>query len=165
MVSEGEIHVWRIGAGTADLRDRSTLLARVLGYTPEIAIAEKGKPYLAATPRIRFSLSRTSGMALVAIALDAEVGVDIERVRLIPEWRDIAQAYFTPAEAAAVNSERQFLRQWTRLEAQRKALGVGLPAHPEPLAIPCPTVVDLELGEEYAAAVAAMAPGLTVRLH
>ena len=35
-------------------------------------------------------------MALVAVARDVEVGVDIERVRPLPEYAAIAQRFFPP---------------------------------------------------------------------
>ena len=44
----------------------------------EFAAHGKGKPYLASAPEIRFNLSHSREMALVAVARDVEIGVDIE---------------------------------------------------------------------------------------
>src|ERR1700722_7962340 len=38
-------------------------------------VAPKGKPYLADHPRVRFNLSHSGNFAMVAVALDREVGV------------------------------------------------------------------------------------------
>ena len=154
MVKHGEIHIWR---GAACFR-LPALLETALGRSPKFAVAESGKPYLPDTPHIRFNIARTSGMTVIAVALDVEVGVDIERLRPIPEWRDIAQRHFPEANVA---DEREFFRHWTRFEAQANAHGTGLLAPPRP----CPTVEDLDFGPEYAAAVAAAAPRMSVTIH
>jgi 4'-phosphopantetheinyl transferase len=92
------------------------LLGRYLGVRPEELRFERngfGKPAL--TPafdgRLRFNLSHSADVALVAVASDAEVGVDVERVRALPELADDPQT---------------FLDGWTRNEACVKAMGRGL---------------------------------------
>jgi 4'-phosphopantetheinyl transferase len=95
-----------------------------------------GKPRLRAprTPDVRFSVSRTLGVVVVAVA-GVEVGVDVEhneveRVeRLIP-------FVLAPAErqqltdAGPHRSARAFLRLWTAKEAYLKGIGLGLCADP-----------------------------------
>ena len=50
------------------------VLARATGAPLLFAAAENGKPYLPAVPELRFNLSRSHGMALIAVALDVDVG-------------------------------------------------------------------------------------------
>jgi 4'-phosphopantetheinyl transferase len=95
-------------------------------------VAEKGKPYLAEHPRIRFNLSHSGTFAVVAVALDREVGVDIEAVRPERSTVDIANRFFAPAEVQELNAsplDRQvgaFFACWSRKEAYIKARGEGL---------------------------------------
>jgi 4'-phosphopantetheinyl transferase len=101
---------------------------------------------------------------LVAIALDIEVGVDVERIRPMRDWRDIAERFFPPAEAAAVEDEPDFFRRWTRIEAMWKACGAGLySAGVEPAGEW--TVEEIDAGPGYAAAVAAEGAGWKAILH
>lgn len=82
--------------------------------------------------RLRFNLSHTHGMTLLAVCLDAELGVDIERLRAIEDRQEIAAFHFSPREVAALEQEPEarrdlaFLRCWTRKEAYVKARGEGL---------------------------------------
>jgi 4'-phosphopantetheinyl transferase len=145
----------------------------------DFAIAEKGKPYLPAAPEVKFSLAHSSELALIAVALDVEVGVDVERIRPVPEWEAIARRFFPPSEAAALAAtppagrERDFFRRWTRIEAMLKAQGVGLYGAGaemegqwtvEEIAVapgePPPTRPDAR--PEYAAAVAAARAGMRI---
>jgi phosphopantetheinyl transferase len=154
MVSPGEIHIW----GSAVCSSLPALLELALGRPREYAVAETGKPYLTGAPGLNFNIARTSGLAVIAVAVDVEVGIDVERLRPIPEWEDIASKYFPAVEVA---DERAFFRQWVRFEAQVKARAAGL-LQPS---LPCPTVEDLDFGGQFAAAVAATAPHMSVKLH
>src|SRR5207245_857335 len=66
------------------------------------------------------------------VAVGKEVGIDVERVRSIPEMARIAQRFFAPAELESWNrmpDEKRpvgFFRCWTRKEAFLKATGEGL---------------------------------------
>jgi 4'-phosphopantetheinyl transferase len=86
-----------------------------------------GKPALPGGPG--FSLAHCEDLALCAVAPGREVGVDLERVRVVPEAEAIIGRWFGEGErqawAAAGRSERAFIRLWTRREAFLKALGVG----------------------------------------
>lgn len=61
-----------------------------------------------------------------------EVGIDIEKIRLIPDWRDLAENVLTPTDAATIASHAKaerstaFLRCFTAREAYLKAIGTGL---------------------------------------
>jgi 4'-phosphopantetheinyl transferase len=115
-----------------------TILGRYLAMPPEdvpIAIGSHGKPQfgnLAEANDLQFNLSHSGELALVAIARGCDVGVDVEQVRTIEHWQEIAARYFHPAEVAAIaavpEAERNalFLRCWTQKEAILKALGIGL---------------------------------------
>jgi 4'-phosphopantetheinyl transferase len=94
-----------------------------------------GKPELAGQPgtgALRFSLSRSGGLALVAVARDRRVGVDVEAVRPLAEPGAIARLALDPHAAAAVlalppsRRDAALLASWTRTEAYVKARGDGL---------------------------------------
>ncbi len=101
--------------------------ARVrFGYGP------RGKPFVDAAGGLRFNVSHSAGLALVAFAWGREVGVDVERLRPVPEAEDIARQYFSRWEESELRrlpeGERAaaFFRCWTRKEAFVKATGDGL---------------------------------------
>lgn len=94
-----------------------------------------GKPSLAQAarfPDLRFNLSHSGGLALYAISLGREVGVDLERLRDDLGHREIAARFFAPGEGAQLFSlpEAQrvdgFFALWTLKEAYVKAVGAGL---------------------------------------
>lgn len=92
-----------------------------------------GKPSLDGAPRCRFSLADCDDVALIGIVTgDEDVGVDVERVRPVPDRFDLAASLFTPAEQAELKGvppprrDQAFLRGWTRKEACLKAVGTGL---------------------------------------
>lgn len=94
-----------------------------------------GKPRLAhacGNPTIHFNLSHSEGLALYAFRRGSEIGVDIERLRDIPEMEQIAEQMFsardiTRLRALPKNQNTQtFFQMWTRKEAYIKALGDGL---------------------------------------
>lgn len=200
MLNPGELRVWRIDLdavsdamlpppepadaeragqfvtaemGRRYLRSHGALRAILrgeLGCLPRIAVAESGKPWLPDTPRWRFNLSHSRATALVAVALDVDVGVDVEWIRPHRDWDAIAERFFPPSEAAAFlaspvgDRDREFFRRWTRLEAMWKALGVGLRGVGSEVEGRW-TVEELPLGEGVAAAVAAPVEGLRVGLQ
>jgi 4'-phosphopantetheinyl transferase len=94
-----------------------------------------GKPELAGRPgpgALRFNLSRSGGLALVAVARDRRVGVDVEAVRALVEPCAIARLVLDRQAAAAVfalppaRRDAALLAWWTRTEAYVKARGDGL---------------------------------------
>lgn len=103
----------------------------------EFEYGPNGKPALSSRsgkPHVHFNLAHAEGMAVYAFTRVGEVGVDLERIRPIPEWEQIAKAQFS-AEAgrrirAATEADRplEFLKAWTREEALLKASGEGLGA-------------------------------------
>lgn len=115
-----------------------TILGRYLDRTPEslrLAYAAKGKPYLPDVP-LYFNVAHSHELALCAIALADEVGVDVEYTqRHVSDIDHIAARFFSPNEnviyQALPLAERRaaFFRCWTRKEAFIKAIGEGL-SHP-----------------------------------
>ena len=111
-------------------------LAGCLGAEPTTVRYESGvsgKPRLAAgLAPLEFNLSHSEELALVAVARQRAVGVDVERLRDVPEALGIADVYFSRPEREELHSLRPserreaFLRCWTRKEAVTKASGEGL---------------------------------------
>jgi len=95
-----------------------------------------GRPELAGPlcePRLRFNLSHTDGMIVCLVAVDREVGIDVENVthRQV-DGVEIADHYFSTTEVADLRvlprSEQRdrFFDYWTLKEAYIKARGLGL---------------------------------------
>ena len=116
------------------------LLGGYLGTAPEAVRFEYGareKPRLAepgstSGSGVEFNLSHSSEMALVAVTVGPEVGIDVEAVRPMEDALAISERFFSAAErvvlAACPESERDeaFFRCWTRKEAYVKAVGDGI---------------------------------------
>jgi 4'-phosphopantetheinyl transferase len=97
-----------------------------------------GKPYLvprANGPDLQFSVSHSGNCCMLAVRLDHSIGIDVEKVRDVPQAMNIAQSHFTPAEsrglAALLGTARRdaFFVLWTHKEAAVKRLGIGLAAN------------------------------------
>jgi 4'-phosphopantetheinyl transferase len=123
--------------------------------------ARHGKPYLVGHS-IRFNLSHSGDLALIAVARDREVGVDVEAIRPERDVVGIARHFFAPGESEALSAEpprrraAAFYRCWTRKEAYMKACGLGLALRPDSFDVslvpPGWHFVDLAVGDGYAAA-------------
>jgi len=95
---------------------------------------EFGKPSLQlyGSEDIRFNMSRSDDMSLMAIARGREVGVDIERIRHLNDSMQIAEQFFCPGERSflrtleAEGQQEAFFRLWTLKEAFVKGRGQGL---------------------------------------
>jgi 4'-phosphopantetheinyl transferase len=129
---ERDRHAFVVSRGTLRL-----LLAAETGAPPaSLAFARgaNGKPSLASgNPRdVRFNVSHSGGVTLLAFARAREIGVDIEALRPLPERDAVARRFFSVAEADDLASlpegerERAFFACWTRKEAFIKAAGAGL---------------------------------------
>ncbi len=83
-------------------------------------------------PPIRFNLSNTRGLIACLVALDRDVGVDVEDTERASSAVDIADRFFSPGEVRALRAlpqERQrarFFEYWTLKESYIKARGMGL---------------------------------------
>jgi 4'-phosphopantetheinyl transferase len=117
-----------------------TTLSRYADVAPadwQFAAAAHGRPEIVprpGVPPLRFSLAHTEGLVAVAVTLRSDVGIDVEPRSRRARVRDIAQRFFSPVEAAALEAlppDRQaaaFLDYWTLKEAYVKATGLGLRA-------------------------------------
>ncbi len=110
------------------------ILAGYVGHAPsklQFGTNPYGKPHLVGSPSLRFNLSHSHDVAMIAIAR-AEVGIDVEAVRPIDDLLNIAQQFFLADEVEGLRrlpTEAQppaFYRIWTRKEAYLKAIGTGL---------------------------------------
>jgi 4'-phosphopantetheinyl transferase len=116
------------------------ILSRYAGLPPHALVyaeTKYGKQSLAgaaAAAGIRYNVSNSGDLALFAVTLGREIGVDLERIRPMPDGLDIAQRFFSAPEneifagLAADEAVRDlaFFNCWTRKEAYIKAVGEGL---------------------------------------
>lgn len=114
---------------------RRLVLAQYLGVEPteiEFVAGPHGKPAIAGNTRVRFNDSESDGLATYAVALDSEVGVDVERIGRCRDRDRIVEMFGTAAERRSYDSipaaerELAFYRWWTGKEAYLKAVGTGL---------------------------------------
>jgi 4'-phosphopantetheinyl transferase len=122
-----------------------TLVRCILGHYIGIAAHQiaftygrYGKPDLAPSTNaavensVRFNLAHCGGRVLCVVTDRREVGVDLERLRPVPDVEQIAAQCFSSDEFEALHSlptdaqTLAFFRCWTRKEAYVKARGVGL---------------------------------------
>lgn len=122
-------------AGRAALRMLLGRLFVLPAANVELTIDAHGKPRVSGpggSTLPKFNLAHSEDMVLVAVAFGCEVGVDVERVRAVSRWEQMARRYFHAGEVeeifAAPPAERDaaFLRCWTGKEAVVKAIGGGL---------------------------------------
>lgn len=110
------------------------VLGRYLDRDPaaiELRFGERGKPLLAdPDASLRFNLSHSGDLALIAIGEEREVGVDVQLIGSRPA---------------------EFYADWTKREAIAKCHGTGLWT---PLPEAAVAVAELDAGPGYAAAVA-----------
>ena len=90
-----------------------------------------GKPYLSNTD-LRFNSSHSNNLALYAIGLGQEIGIETEYIRPVLDRDQIVDRYFTAKEKIMYGrltpdaKGPAFFNGWTRKEAYLKATGVGL---------------------------------------
>ena len=151
-----------------------------------------GKPALESASgldTIRFNLSHAHDLALVAVSLDREVGIDLEHIRPNFAQEQIAERFFSAQEVATLRrlpknlQERAFFTCWTRKEAYVKGTGQGLslpldqfdvsiiPGEParllrtewDPSEVSRWSLLDLDPGPGYVGALAVKGHGKIVR--
>jgi 4'-phosphopantetheinyl transferase len=124
-------------AAHALLRRSLSRYGRVSPEAWQFMAAADGKPMIAAgqqTGSLTFSLSHTRGLVACAVAVSAEIGLDVEAVNDSQDRGLVAQhfarserrllATVPPAQRAA-----RFTELWTLKESYLKAVGLGL-RHP-----------------------------------
>lgn len=112
------------------------ILSRYLGVDASSLIFDTGphgKPFiLHPFMDIRFNVSHSRDIAIVAVSRGREVGVDVEFVQPEIHFEPIAEHYFEPQEnwdlrtAPVEQRASKFFDLWTQKEARLKAEGVGL---------------------------------------
>jgi 4'-phosphopantetheinyl transferase len=176
-----------------------TILGRYANREPEdicLACGSSGKPWAverSGRSELKFNLSHSGGLALLAVSRGREVGVDLERVDADIQFEQIATQFFSPREIAALGAcdaqqrRELFFQLWTRKEAYNKARGVGLsqPLHDFEALLPSGIseticgewwLCDLRLDAGYAGALAVngkpaglvelyLKPGSSDRIH
>lgn len=119
---------------------RGTLRTLLGGYTHvaprELAFGyrAKGKPYLLAPSGepVRFNVSHSGQLGLLAFTRGREIGVDIEQRRALSDLLALAKVSFSPTEYAALcalpghHHVSAFFAGWSRKEAFIKATGEGV---------------------------------------
>lgn len=98
---------------------------------------EKGKPFVdeggvPAEGALHFNLTDSKDLALYAFTCGAELGIDVEILRPMPDGQNIAEHFFSLEEQEALRAvpapskDLAFFNCWTRKEAYIKAIGEGL---------------------------------------
>jgi 4'-phosphopantetheinyl transferase len=115
-----------------------TVLSQYTGVPPDrwrFTVNRHGRPEISephGIPPLRFNLSHTQGLIACLVALEREVGVDVEHTGRGGRLLAIAERYFAPAEREALRelpeAERRerFFEYWTLKESFIKAVGVGV---------------------------------------
>jgi 4'-phosphopantetheinyl transferase len=112
-----------LGERPASLRFRTFARGK-----PELDFLDTGE----GRPSLRFNLSHSANLAVIATCHGRELGIDLEQLRPIGEAERIVESFFSAneqAEFAGIASEARalaFVRGWTRKEAILKGLGVGI---------------------------------------
>jgi len=121
--------------GRGVLRELLGKYLNVPGATLEFAYGPQGKPMLAgafAGHAIRFNVSHSGELALYAVTVGREVGVDIEYMKDLEEAESIAEHFFSPREVESLLSlpseqrHEAFFNCWSRKEAFIKVTGKGV---------------------------------------
>jgi 4'-phosphopantetheinyl transferase len=170
-LDRGEVHVWSVELRSDGRRERRAEAGRALrrvlgGYLDrdpgqiELRAGSAGKPALVAPFQpLRFNLSHSGRLALVAVARDREVGIDVEDMSRPRDFSRLARRWLGPRVATEIEATPRhdraaaFYAAWTRHEAAGKCLGSGLS---EKQRRPLPAVA-LDVGPAHAAALAAAA--------
>lgn len=161
------------------------LISRYLDIAPsqpQFGCGRYGKPRLMTEfggARLRFNLSHSGALALLAFTELGEIGIDVEQIHTDIPYEEIVAYAFSPRENVALSvlpenmRRRAFFAGWTCKEAYAKATGRGLSLPLGRLDISLPpggrtepmlvegdarethrwSLQGLDLGGEYAAAV------------
>ncbi len=98
---------------------------------------------------LQFNISHCANSAVIAFALNASVGVDLELCNKKRNIKALLSRYFSPQTIEEIDALPQaerheaFLRVWTKFEAYKKAVGTGLRGGDQAIYIPqLPPSVD-----------------------
>jgi len=117
------------------------LLAAYLDEKPadvKMGVHKKGKPYLIHNHQVYFNLSNSQNLCVYAFSCDGEVGIDIEKIRDLPDIDQLIEKNLTRRERNYLVKDpasklNWFFRFWTYKESYLKAIGEGMRLTPENL--------------------------------
>lgn len=124
------------------------ILAQILAVAPEMVVFTTlpgGKSALASgfPHRLKFNIAHSRAWGSVALALDYDVGVDIEDFRPLDHFLELASECLHPLEMQRLMlAEKQgeglntFYSIWTQKESILKSLGTGLYASMKKFMVP-----------------------------
>ena len=117
------------------LRQRLGLLTNIDPKDFVFEYLEHGKPVLSNNHQcadITFNVSHSNDLALIAIAQEHSIGIDIEKINYKSNHQTLITRFFSKAEQADfqtmpdANKAKAFCACWTRKEAFIKAVGDGV---------------------------------------
>ncbi|MCL6494722.1 MAG: 4'-phosphopantetheinyl transferase superfamily protein [Ignavibacterium sp.] len=100
-----------------------------------ISYSKSGKPYLndKINSNLKFNYSHSGDYIVYAFTTDNEIGIDIEKIKDIPEIDELSRTHFSDEEQLIYfelknpeEKKRLFYKIWTRKEALLKAEGSGI---------------------------------------
>jgi 4'-phosphopantetheinyl transferase len=117
------------------------LISTYLDIAPAEVIlvaSKKGKPFLVNEPSLFFNISNSHEICVYAFSRDAEVGIDIEKIRELPDIDQLIDKNLTSREKAYFLKDPDhklslFFQFWTFKESYLKAIGEGMRLTPENL--------------------------------
>jgi 4'-phosphopantetheinyl transferase len=124
-------HGGRFTVGRGMLRDVLSRYTGVPPYALRFSYGAQGKPELEEAA-LRFNVAHSDAALIIAVTAGQAVGIDIERVRSLPDMRELSQRFLPALETTSLwdllsHDERTaFFQRWTRTEALLKASGTGI---------------------------------------
>ena len=103
-----------------------------------LVASKKGKPFLINDPSLYFNISNSHELCVFAFSRDAELGIDIEKIRELPDIDQLIEKNLTCRETSyflknPVLKLPLFFQFWTLKESYLKAIGEGMRLTPENL--------------------------------
>jgi 4'-phosphopantetheinyl transferase len=125
----------RFIAGRGLLREVLSSYLKIEPARLQFAYGPSEKPILKIFPRHRtlhFNLAHSNDLILIALTRACAIGIDVEKIRPIPDPENLARHFSSPSELLKLMTlprEKRlpaFFNLWTRKEAYIKATGNGL---------------------------------------
>jgi 4'-phosphopantetheinyl transferase len=103
-----------------------------------LVASKKGKPFLINEPSLYFNISNSHEICVYAFSRDSEVGIDIEKIRELPDLDQLIEKNLTSNEKEYFRKNPDhklslFFQFWTLKESYLKAIGEGMRLTPENL--------------------------------